>query len=183
MVHQAALGLRLPDPAALQLAPRDARQPVRVRLHLVRFRGHEPREHEHLRVHPSAVPSDGQQHGADREEQLLQPDPDVERQDALLPADRAPKGHPAAGGALRHRCAPAQAAAARGVWLNEEKSIRGEEVNSPLEYKFTQKGLDYARSKAITPASAFSAEYLKFIQSELDPEVLDAVGYGSLMQD
>ena len=67
--------------------------------------------------------------------------------------------------------------------LNEEKSIRGEEVNSPLEYKFTQKGLDYARSKAITPASAFSAEDLKFIQSELDPEVLDAVGYGSLMQD
>ena len=67
--------------------------------------------------------------------------------------------------------------------LNEEKSIRGEEVNSPLEYKFTQKGLDYARSKAITPASAFSAEDLKFIQSQLDPEVLDAVGYGSLMQD
>ena len=67
--------------------------------------------------------------------------------------------------------------------LNEEKSIRGEEVNSPLEYKFTQKGLDFARSKAIAPASAFSAYDLKFIQSELDPEVLDAVGYGSLMQD
>ena len=67
--------------------------------------------------------------------------------------------------------------------LNEERSIRGEEVNSPLEYKFTQRGLDIAKSKAITPASVFSAEDLKFIQSELDPEVLDAVGYGSLMQD
>jgi hypothetical protein len=67
--------------------------------------------------------------------------------------------------------------------MNEEKSIRGEEVNSPLEYKFTQKGLDVAKAKAITPASAFSPEDLKFIQSELDPEVLDAVGYGSILQD
>ena len=67
--------------------------------------------------------------------------------------------------------------------LYEERSIRGIDLNSPLEYKFSQKGLDAARASALVPASDFSLEDLSFIMSELDDEVLQAIGYGSMLHD
>ena len=67
--------------------------------------------------------------------------------------------------------------------LYEEKSIRGEEINSPLEYKFSKKGLDAARAKASVPASAFSPDDLAFIKSQLDPGVVEAAGYGPVLRE
>ncbi len=67
--------------------------------------------------------------------------------------------------------------------LYEEKSIRGEEINSPLEYKFSKKGLDAARAKATVPANAFSPDDLAFIKSQLDPGVVEAAGYAPILRE
>ena len=67
--------------------------------------------------------------------------------------------------------------------MYEEKSIRGADLNSPLEYKFSSKGLETARKAAVAEPSSLSRADIDFIKSQLDPEVLRAVGYGSIMHD
>ena len=65
----------------------------------------------------------------------------------------------------------------------EEKSIRGADLNSPLEYKFSAKGLQGARASALVSASVFSPEDLAFIRSELDHDVVEKVGYADVLRD